>query len=127
LVGVTSVFLLAVALLFGLIPVWRSYRRTSFQLALAAAGAAYFVVLGLRYVPSAWEFANRSSEFLFVGLSFVVAYFTLWLWSRSRGRLFVRTLFGCCIAIVFAGGVVGGWQEPLRLSQIYKGKTGDHA
>jgi hypothetical protein len=34
---------------------------------LAMAGSVYFAFLVLRFVPGAWEIANRASDFLFVG------------------------------------------------------------
>ena len=58
---------------FGLRALWRRYRREPFALLFGLAAIAFFATLVLRLVPPAWETGNRLSEFLFVGLAFVLA------------------------------------------------------
>ena len=48
----------------------------------AGAAVAYFAMLGLRLSPAAWETGNRASEFLFLGLAFVLAFAGVELWNR---------------------------------------------
>jgi hypothetical protein len=118
-VGIGSVVLLAVAAAAGLRIVWRRHRSSPFALVFAVAGTAFFGLLLFRFASAAWETANRSSEFLFIGLSFVVALAAVELLPRFRvARLGVAAIT-MSLTVVFAGGVIAGWQPLLRLSQPY--------
>lgn len=123
-----GVALAAVAALVALYPVglrqlWRGerrpLRRDPFVLALALAGGLMFVMYGLRFAPQAWETANRSSEFLFLGLALVVP-----LGLFRFGRRLVEPWFAVAatavLTLMFAGGVIAGWTPSLRLSQPYE-------
>jgi hypothetical protein len=125
--GARAVALLAVALLlaglpFGLREVWRKHRRQPFVLLFAIAAVGFFATLALRLAPAAWETANRASEFLFIGLAFVLAaacVAALRRWPRDR-RL--RPLIAAGIGLVLVGGAISGWPwdsqlaRPLRIS-----------
>lgn len=119
-----SVALLVLAVVFGVRIVWRRHQKEPFVILFLIAAVAFFALLGLRFAPAAWETANRSSEFLFVGLAFVVAY-TVEAGSRRRASL-RRPLLAACFAVVVAGGVIGGWPRDLRLAQPYRIKAGTH-
>jgi hypothetical protein len=125
-VGVTSVMLMVIGFPFGLRIVWRRYRRDPLVLVLAVGAAGFFGTLALRFAPGAWEIGNRASEFLFVGLGFVLALVGLDRWSPSRVPWLGRALTVVCVAVVFSGGVIAGWKPELRLSQPYRIKAGSH-
>jgi hypothetical protein len=126
-IGARAVALLAVALLaaglpFGLRAVWRRYRREPFALLFGLAAVAFFAALVLRLAPAAWETANRASEFLFIGLAFVLAAAcveALRRWPRDRR---IRPLIAAGIGLVLVGGAISGWPwdsqlaRPLRAS-----------
>lgn len=116
-IGVLEIPLLFAALVLGLRVAWRSYRTQALPWLLGVAGIGYFAATGLRFAPSAWEIANRSAEFLFVGLAFVagvVPYHRLQPGGRRwAGRAGVAV---CGALIVIAGGVTG-WPANSRLSQ----------
>jgi hypothetical protein len=118
-VGIGSVALLAVAALVGLRVVWRRHRSNPFAFLFAAAGAAFFGLLLLRFASAAWETANRSSEFLFIGLSFVVGLAAFERFVPFRAAWLGAGVTTLSVAVVFAGGVIAGWQPLLRLSQPY--------
>jgi hypothetical protein len=118
-VGIGSVVLLAVGASFGLPAVWRRYRSNAFALVFGAATLLFFGLLLLRFASAAWETANRSSEFLFLGLSFVVALVALDGSTSRCAVLWRAAVTTLCLAVVFAGGVIAGWQPLLRLSQPY--------
>jgi hypothetical protein len=118
-VGIGSVVLLAAGCAVGLRVVWRRHRSSPFALVLAVAGAAFFGLLLLRFASAAWETANRSSEFLFIGLSFVVALAAVELVPRFRTARLAAGATALSLTVVFAGGVIAGWQPLLRLSQPY--------
>jgi hypothetical protein len=119
-----SVALLALAFPFGLFALLRRHRNEPLALLFALAGCAFFGTVLLRFAPMAWEFANRASEFVFVGLAFVTALCGLDRLSPRRVPWFGAAAMASCLAVVFAGGVIAGWNPSLRLAQPYRIKAG---
>ena len=116
LVGLGSVVVMLLALPFGLRKIWQNFRGNPIALMLTGAALTYFAVLGLRLSPAAWETGNRASEFLFIGLAFVLAFAVQELWDRQRAPRLSRTMVLGGIAIIFVGGIIAGWTPTLRLS-----------
>jgi hypothetical protein len=124
-VGIGSVIFLLAGLPFGLYYVWKRARDNAPAVVLALAGLAYFAFLALRFVPSAWEIANRASDFLFVGVAFVLALAAGVYWipeGSGRPRL---VLFLVYMGVIFMGGVISGWPPDLRLAQPYQVQAGE--
>lgn len=121
--AILAILVLLVGLPFGLRELWRRHRNQPFALLFALAAVAFFATLALRIAPSAWETGNRASEFLFVGLAFVLAYAGFELLRRfsSRPRLMRGVLAGV-ISLVLIGNAISGWpwdsqlSRPLRVS-----------
>jgi hypothetical protein len=126
LVGFGSVLLLLLAYPFGLWAVWRRYRGDPMVVVLAIAGAGFFGALALRFSAGAWEVANRASEFLFVGLALVVAMSGLERLSVGRARAIGPLITAACAGVIFAGGVLAGWEPGLRLAHPYRIAVGSH-
>jgi hypothetical protein len=122
--AIFSVLLLIAAYPFGLKRIWRTYRHDPFVVVLTLAGAGVFGTYVLRFAPDAWETANRSSEFLFLGLALVVALAQLDRWTPSSLPCLGPLLLTAGLAVVFAGGVIAGWPPALRLSQPYRIEAG---
>jgi hypothetical protein len=118
-VGVGSILVLAVGLPFGLRVAWRRYRSDPFVRLFSVAAVVFFGVLLLRFAPGAWETANRSSEFLFIGLAFILALTGLDRFAPRRAPWLGSALTALFLALVFCGGVMAGWPASLRLSQPY--------
>jgi hypothetical protein len=125
--GARAVAVLAVALLlaglpFGLRALWRRYRREPFALLFGIAAVAFFATLALRLAPAAWETANRASEFLFIGLAFVLACACVEALGRWPRDWRTRPLIAAGIGLVLVGGAISGWPwdsqlaRPLRAS-----------
>jgi hypothetical protein len=125
--AIASVLILAAGFPFGLRALWRRHRTEPLALVLAVAGAAFFGTVILRLVPDAWETANRSSEFLFLGVSFTVALSGVDRWRPAVAPWLGITLTAAALFVVFAGGLISGWQPDLRLSQPYRIEAGGHA
>jgi hypothetical protein len=94
----------------------RRARRFPFAHALGpvlALGALLAVIsYGLRVVPGAWEVANRSSDFIFLGVGLVAA-MALVAWARRGGA---RVVLGAlAIVVVLTGSSVIGWPSAARL------------
>jgi hypothetical protein len=116
-----AALLIMLALPFGLWQVWQHYRRNLFAVVLAAAALAYPPLQLLRFTDVGWETATRSSEFLFVGVGFVVALMFVTFRPSVRGRNLglVGPVLTVWAAVIFAGGVAGGWQADLLLPRAY--------
>ncbi|HET9185609.1 MAG TPA: hypothetical protein VFN82_05645, partial [Solirubrobacterales bacterium] len=82
LLGLAGVALLAVGVPFGLLQAWRRFRDRPLAIVFCVGAIGFFGTLALRLTPPAWETGNRASEFLFVGLAFVLSLATLWALSR---------------------------------------------
>ncbi len=118
-VGLASVALIAGVIPIALFEVWRRHRRNTIAVVLAIGASAYVGVLFLRFVPRAWEIANRSSEFLFVGVALMLAL------ASVRAVVVVprglgRTAVAAAAALLLAGGIIAGWPTDLRLSLPYR-------
>ncbi|HJW91745.1 MAG TPA: hypothetical protein VJ436_13985 [Anaerolineales bacterium] len=126
LVGLGSVALIFIALLFGLIQVWQRYRRNTMVVVFAAIGVMYFPILGLRLTPAGWETSNRAANFVFLGVALTLALGIARYWvrpARSWPRILVVSAFA---AVIFIGGVISGWLPQLRLPQPYRLGTRDY-
>jgi hypothetical protein len=106
--GFASVIFILVGLPFGVLRVWRRYRADSLALALAAGAFAYPASLGLRLTHFGAEASNRTSEFLFVPIAFVLAVAATELWLHRPKSWLRPALFASWAAVIFAGGVIVG-------------------
>ena len=118
-VAVLGVGVLAVLYPFGLWQLWRRYRRDPFAIVLALGGGLVFVTYALRFAPDAWETANRSTEFLFIGLALALPLGLIHV-GRRLGDGSFAALASVALTVAFAGGVIAGWTPSLRLSQPYR-------
>jgi hypothetical protein len=120
--------LIIVLVPFGLSEIWRRQRRNPLALVLAVAASAYVGTLALRLIPSAWEIANRSSEFLFVGVGLLLAVTFARLPQGTIGRRVAGRFSVALVAtIIFAGGAAAGWLPEIRLAQALRVRVGDTA
>jgi hypothetical protein len=124
--GLGSVIAIAVVLPFGLWRVWRRRSRFALLVVLGAASAAYLAILPLRLVPTAWETANRASDFLYIGIGLTVALAGLQ-YGRAHGAGRIRRTAVCAfVGLTTVGGVVSGWPPDVRLSQPLRATVGGH-
>lgn len=104
-----SVLLLLLGLPFGLWQLWRKHRARTLALALAVAALAYPASLAARFTVYGAEAANRSSEFIFVALAFVVAVGSVEFGLAASRQWGVRPLlFLVGATVIFTGGVIVG-------------------
>jgi hypothetical protein len=120
-----SILLIVVGLPFGLIRLWRTSRHQSLAMVLGAAGALYIPVQLLRLSTASWETANRASEFLFLGVAFVLSEALLvHLWRSRWPAWLTRTGLPLYVSVIFVGGVVISWRPDLRLPRAYITQVG---
>ncbi len=121
-VALLGVVVLLAGLPFGLRQLWRRHRRKPFAILFGLASLGFFAALALRLAPPAWETGNRASEFLFVGLAFVLACACVEALRRWRGKSLVRALLTAGICLTLVGGAISGWPwdsqlaKPLQIS-----------
>jgi hypothetical protein len=129
----SSVLLLLAALPFGLRQAWLRHRTQPFAPILCLAAVGFFATLGLRFVPAAWETANRAAEFLFLGLAFVVALAIplAYSWLEGRGPRsapwFGRAVLAGGLGVVLCAGIISSWpwdaQMPAPVKADAHGRT----
>jgi hypothetical protein len=125
-VGLGSYALMAAAVPFGLRKLLRRHTYDPFALVLGLASVAFFGLAALRLAPGAWETAERASEFLFIGLGFVLAQTGLHRWSPRWMPWLGRLVAVAFVSVIFAGGVIAGNPPSSRLSQPYLIQAGRH-
>lgn len=124
-VALLAVLLLAAGLPFGLRTVWRRYRRQPIALLFGLAAIAFFAALALRLAPEAWETGNRASEFLFIGLAFVLGCVGLERWRPATMPWLGRALTTGALAVLLAGGAITGWPWDSQLSLPLRVRSDD--
>ena len=118
-VAIGSVMLIALGLPFGLWQIWKQYRQRLLALLLAGVAPAYFLMQAFRLTPAGWETSNRASEFLFVGIAFVLAVGTVQCWFSRRCNWIDRWVLAGCVVILIFGGFIAGWPPKARLPRPY--------
>jgi hypothetical protein len=122
-VALLAVAILTAGLPFGLRKIWPRYRRQPFVILLSLAALGFFGTLALRLAPQAWETGNRASEFLFIGLAFVLAGVGLERW-RPKGRAWAgRALLAGCLGVILVGGAISGWPWDVQLARPVRAKA----
>lgn len=133
-----SVAAILLLLPFGFLQLRRGYWNKPFALLLGGAALAYPALLTLRLTRTSWEISNRTSEFVFIGLAFVLAAGLLEIGPLAHGTISNRiNAVGSRLAIVrspvflsalttllFVGGVIAGWPPNARLSHPYQVRVG---
>ncbi len=118
--SIFSVLLTLGAMAWGALVIWRARRLRPLMLAPLALALLYPLLLPLRFIGSAAETANRSTEFVFAGVGVVVA--VALLQARLRPRLQVAPgaragLAAALATVIVLGGVAVSWQYSERLPE----------
>jgi hypothetical protein len=126
-VAITSLLILLACLPLGLRETMRRHRSNPFVLVLSVMAVAFFGAVLLRIASAAsgsaaWEIGDRASEFLFIGLAFVVAHAFVVGYERVRvrrrgGTRAARGLLTAAFAIIVTGGVISGWPWDAQLAE----------
>lgn len=126
-VALSSVPLIVIGVLAGLWIVWRHYRDQPYAILLALIGAAYVPTQALRLTSAGWETANRASEFLFVGVAFLLALALRQWWRRWYQQPWLRNaITWSYVTLLFLAGVIAGWQPALRTGRVYQVAVQEH-
>lgn len=122
LMGYGSTALVFGGLCLGLVLIWMQFRNKPFIIAMALVGFAYFGTFPLRLTSAGGNIAGRLPEYLFIGISFVIA---IWLidlgtWKFFLIRRFYPLLVIGYVGVLFWGGVVVGWSPPGKVAGPYR-------
>ncbi|MCA0453701.1 MAG: hypothetical protein LCI00_06985 [Chloroflexi bacterium] len=104
---------------YGLLQSWQRYRNNALAYTLALIVLLHPVMQGFRLTSSGWEIANRSSEFLFWAIAFVITIGFLSLRSISFIKPVWKGAFVVWASIIFLGGTISGWPPWARLPGSY--------
>ncbi len=125
-VAIASTALIALGLPFGVYEVWKNHRNKILALLLTAIALVYLPMQLLRFTKASWETANRSSEFLFIGIGFVLALaidkFWLPKWSGWKSKSVLAVL----AVTLFFGGLIAGWPPRARWPRPFLISAGGH-
>ncbi len=99
--------------------VWYRYRNSAAALALAGIVLLHPIMQGFRLTSSGWEIANRSSEFLFWAIAFILAVGVILVRALRIPRRIWLIGFAAWAGIIFVGGAISGWPPWARLPGSY--------
>jgi len=125
--ALASTALIVVLVPVGVYRAWRGRARSPVVALLACAGIVYLATFGLRLVPSAWEIANRSSEFLFIGVGLMIAVALVRSQEATLRSRAYPAVVALVVGIIFAGGAAVGWRPEIRLAQAIRVAVDDRA
>jgi hypothetical protein len=119
-IAITAAGLIMCGLVLGVWQVWRSRGRIQAAgFALTIGAMAYPASLGFRLTGAGWETANRSSEFSFLPVGFVVALAIVGFWLYVRPKRFPAVTISAALTVVFLGGMIAGWTPQWRMPGPY--------
>lgn len=117
--GFASVILILLSVPFGLWRLWARRRANALALTLAGGTLAYPVSLGLRLTQQGTETSNRASEYVFVGIGFVLALVIAEAWLPGRLHWPRMAMFATWSVAIFLGGISVGTAPYARLPGPY--------
>jgi hypothetical protein len=124
LIGYLAALLIVLGIPPGVLLVWRRYRTQEILLALAVGALAYPMTQALRFTESGIEIAGRISPFLYVPLSFILAFGSRVLWPSRLGDVKRLIIMAVAMTIIFLGGAVVSLPHWGRLPGPYLASAG---
>jgi hypothetical protein len=98
---------------------WQRYRHNPAALALAFVVLLHPLMQGFRLTASGWEIANRSSEFLFLAIAFILAVAVVFVMGFRLPKALWATAFVVWSSVIFVGGAISGWPPWARQPSTY--------
>ena len=115
LLSYASVALILIGLLFGLFKILRSHRANVAILTLAVVAFGYPVSQAFRLTPAGAESGNRATEFVFLGVAFVLALFAVKFWSSHTPDWRRPVIILGAVSIICFGQLILGSGQPWAL------------
>ncbi len=114
-----SIVIILIGLLLGIIQLIVKRYRSPFAYVLALGALVYPAMLAFRLTPHGWEISNRASEFLFVGVAFVLAVAVSRVGNSPRIHHVWVVVCAACATVIFMGGLIAGYPSWARLPGPY--------
>lgn len=97
------------------------------QIVMALAALLYPATLALRLTAAGTETSNRASEFVFVGLGYLLALVALWALEQREGGVRGTLAFVAVTCVLVTGGLIVGWPPYDRLPGRYAPGAGSRS
>lgn len=101
-----SVAIVAFALPFGLLTLWRLHRRSALPLALGIFAVGYPIAQAFRFTPLGSEISDRAAAFLFLAVAYVLTILITHFWPTRQLNKRTITFVTCALSVVLMGGVI---------------------
>ncbi|HVU68817.1 MAG TPA: hypothetical protein VHD63_16900 [Ktedonobacteraceae bacterium] len=112
LISLGSVGLITLSTPFFLLCFWRRYRRITLLWVFAAIVIFYPILQVLRLTSSGAEISDRSSPFIFIGISFLAAVSIVQFWPVRLLNWKQPAMISAIVLVVFMGGIILGEGTP---------------
>lgn len=127
--GIGMPILILGSIPFGYLAIWRKYRFNALALTMGVITIAYPLSLIARFTRAGAEISNRTSEFVFIPVGFVIAVGIVEVWPLLTKRLFnyydrrpwgiLDTSTIALVTLICLGGIIVGWAPWARLPGPY--------
>lgn len=101
-----SVALVAFALPFGLLTLWRLHRRNALAMLLGIFSLAYPLAQAFRFTSFGSEIADRSTAFLFLAVAYIMTILITHFWPTRKLSKRTIALVTCTLSVILLGGVI---------------------
>ena len=115
LLSYASVALILIGLLFGLFKILWSHRANVAILTLAVVAIGYPVSQAFRLTPAGAESGNRATEFVFLGVAFVLALFAVKFLSSHKPNWIRPVIILGAVSVICFGQMILGSGQPWAL------------
>jgi hypothetical protein len=109
--SLASVALILLGMPFGLFQIWRRYRANSAAIALGGGSLAYPVSQALRFTSAGAELGSRATEFMFLGVAFVLAIGTVKFCTSHSSRGW-HVMIVVATVVILIGQVIVAYGQP---------------
>lgn len=125
LISFGTIGLLLLGLPLGWFQTWRVYRRSLPAIVFVILSLLYPVTLAMRMTEKGSETANRSSEFLFIAMGFVLAVAIVELMFKHKVTRIRTAIVVVYMSIMFMGGIITGqaWWARMPGEYVVGGDT----
>jgi hypothetical protein len=109
LISYAAVLLILFGIGYGIYILQKTNAKKEVILLMAIGGFFYPITLVARLTPHGWEISNRSSEFIFIAIGFLLAIAINHFLSQKNAKTWRNILISAVLTLIFIGGMNIGW------------------